>query len=163
MKPTHLQPQFAISTIKNIIKLQEVSIKSQDEMKKFAQRFASSFQNSNLKIIGLKGILGAGKTFFAKEFINYLQKNKQEILSPTFNIVLSYENEFKKIFHFDLYRIKNFEDLENIGFFENLKEGICIIEWPEIAEKYLKKLKNYTEIQIEITNQEQRKITIKNF
>ncbi len=158
-----LQPQFVISTIKNIIKLQEILIKSQDEMKEFAQKFASSFQNSNLKIIGLKGSLGAGKTFFAKEFINYLQKNKQEILSPTFNIVLSYENEFGKIFHFDLYRIKNFADLENIGFFENLKEGICIIEWPEIAEKYLKKLKNYTEIQIEITNQEQRKITIKNF
>jgi tRNA A37 threonylcarbamoyladenosine biosynthesis protein TsaE len=52
--------------------------------------------------------------------------------------MLSYDTN-PKIFHFDLYRLKNVSELENIGFFECLQNEVCIIEWPEIAMKFLPK------------------------
>lgn len=112
-------------------------------------------------VIGLRGTLGAGKSFFAKNFINYLSEKPLEVLSPTFNLVYSYDTKKAEIFHFDLYRLKSEEELENIGFFDALKNGIILIEWPEIAEKFLKK--NYTEIEIKtvLGKEEAREITIK--
>ncbi len=112
-------------------------------------------------VIGLKGTLGAGKSFFAKNFINFLSEKPREILSPTFNLLYSYNSKKGEIFHFDLYRLKNEEELENIGFFDALKNGISLIEWPEIAYKFLRK--NYREIEIKPipgTNEEAREVLI---
>lgn len=126
-------------------------------MTDFASEIAASSHVGS--VIGLKGTLGAGKSFFAKNFINSLQEKKSEILSPTFNLVYSYLTKKGEIFHFDLYRLKSAEELENIGFFDALKNGICLIEWPEIAAKFLKK--NYQEIEIKILDKsEKREILI---
>lgn len=125
-------------------------------MANFAREIASSSKIGD--VICLSGTLGAGKTFFAKNFINSLQKKPTEILSPTFNLVYSYDTKKGEIFHFDLYRLKNSEELENIGFFDAIKSGICLIEWPNIAEKFLPK--NTTKISIKILEDEKREITI---
>jgi tRNA threonylcarbamoyl adenosine modification protein YjeE len=117
-------------------------VKNLSQMQDLAVEIASQAQIGD--IIGLKGTLGAGKSFFAKHFINALQEKETEILSPTFNLVYSYDTKKGEIFHFDLYRLKSAEELENIGFFDALKNGICLIEWPEIAEKFLRK--DYFEI-----------------
>ncbi len=109
-------------------------------------------------VFGLKGTLGAGKSFFAASFINALLKEKQAILSPTFNLLYSYQTPNGTVHHFDLYRLKNAEELENIGFFDCLKNGICLVEWPEIAQNFLPK--NYIEIKIEIKNEGERIVTI---
>lgn len=109
-------------------------------------------------VFGLKGTLGAGKTFFASEFINSLNANRINVLSPTFNLVYSYHATKCEVFHFDLYRLKSEEELDNIGFFESLKSGICLIEWPEIAQKFLRK--NYTEIEILLLENEEREVRI---
>lgn len=109
-------------------------------------------------IFGLKGTLGAGKSFFASCFLNALMDKKIDVLSPTFNLLYSYQTNKGEVHHFDLYRLKNASDLENISFFECLRNGICLIEWPEIAEEFLKK--NYTEINIKIKNEEEREIEI---
>ncbi len=138
--------------------MQEVIIKNQQEMIEFAQNMAKYCKNN--AIYGLKGTLGAGKSFFAKNFINFLQDKNDEIISPTFNIVLPYNSRKGEIFHFDLYRIKNKSELENIEFFDNLKSGICLIEWPEIAENYLLNLKNYTQVTIKIMPEEERLIIV---
>ena len=97
-------------------------------------------------VIGLKGTLGAGKSFFAKNFVNVLSEKPVEVLSPTFNLVYSYATKKGEVFHFDLYRLKSAEELENIGFFDALKNGICLVEWPEIAANFLPE--NYLEIEI---------------
>ncbi len=117
-------------------------LENKKQMIEFAKEMASQVRIGN--IIALKGTLGAGKSFFAKHFINALQEKETEILSPTFNLVYSYDTKKGEIFHFDLYRLKSAEELENIGFFDALKNGICLIEWPEIAEKFLRK--DYFEI-----------------
>lgn len=140
--------------------MQKTHILNKSQTTEFADQLA---QNSKIgNVFGLKGTLGAGKSFFAKSFINSLQDQKTEILSPTFNILLSYETKIGTVHHFDLYRIKNAEELENIGFFECLRTGICLVEWPEIIEEFLKKnlKENYTQIEIKIKNEEEREIII---
>ena len=119
-------------------------LENKKQMIEFAKEMASKVRIGD--IIGLKGTLGAGKSFFAKHFINALQTKETEVLSPTFNLVYSYDTEKGEIFHFDLYRLKSPQELENIGFFDAIKNGICLIEWPEIAEKILKK--DYFEVEI---------------
>ena len=127
-------------------------------MADLAREIAASSNVGN--VIGLRGTLGAGKSFFARNFINSLQEKPTEILSPTFNLVYSYDSKKGEIFHFDLYRLKDENELENIGFFDALRNGICLIEWTEIAQRFLKK--QYTEIAIKIIseNEEAREILI---
>lgn len=99
----------------------------------------------------LKGDLGAGKTTFTQEFCAQL-KVKDEVSSPTYSIVNEYHYTEGKIFHFDLYRLKNFKEIFDIGIWEYIDSNqICIIEWPEILEKELYE-KHHT---IEIVHQNQ--------
>ena len=87
----------------------------------------------------LTGNLGVGKTTFIKYIINFLQRiNRQkisEVPSPTFNITNEYQIKKISIKHYDLYRIKNQKELNNLGIQENLKKQITLIEWPEIVKK----------------------------
>lgn len=126
--------------------MKKILIHTQDEMKKLAEKIAANCRKGD--IIGLKGSLGVGKTFFASAFINYLLDKKTTIASPTFNLVYSYDSQKGQIFHFDLYRLKSADELYEIGFEEALSSGIVLIEWPEIAAEFLRK--NYTEIEIVI-------------
>ncbi len=141
--------------------MKEILINSKIEMADFAKEIATTAKVGD--VVALKGTLGAGKSFFAKNFVNSLQEKPTEVLSPTFNLVYSYYTAKGEIFHFDLYRLKSPEELENIGFFDALKSGICLIEWPEIAVKFLPK--NYLEIEIKAVageGEEMRKIFINN-
>lgn len=140
--------------------MQKTHVLNKSRTKEFADLLAQNANSGN--VFGLKGTLGAGKSFVAKYFINALQDEKTEILSPTFNILLSYQTKKGLVHHFDLYRIKNVEELENIGFFECLKNGICLVEWPEIIENFLKEKlqENYIQIEIKIKNEEEREIII---
>ena len=131
-------------------------IVNQTQMQELAATIASQAKTGDL--FGLKGTLGAGKSFFASSFINALMDTKIMVLSPTFNLLYSYQTPKILVHHFDLYRLKTSEELENIGFFDCLRNGICLIEWPEIAQEFL--LKNYTEINIEIKNEGERIVTI---
>ena len=95
--------------------------------------------------IFLYGEIGVGKTTFSRMFINnYELENKikkSEVLSPTFNIVFEYDIKDFTIKHYDLYRLKNVKDIQNIGLFENTEQCITLIEWPElIKEKPLNRI-----------------------
>lgn len=135
----------------------KILIQNQQEMADFAIKMAKSIKNN--QIITLEGNLGAGKTFFAKNFISFLTDiNQSEITSPTFNIYNHYQINRQNIYHFDLYRIKNEDELDNIGFYDLLKDGICLIEWPKIAKKYLPSL--FTRIDFNIISEFQREISL---
>mgnify|MGYP000092986323 CR=1 FL=1 len=103
----------------------------------------------------LFGELGAGKTEFSRAFIQALCGNVK-VTSPTYNILLTYEGENCTVNHFDLYRIKDASELEDIGFHEAVASGISLIEWPQIAAGQLPK--NAKKIVIEITGEGTRKI-----
>ncbi len=87
-------------------------------------------------IFALKGDLGTGKTIFAKGFAQGLKIN-EEITSPTFNLMEVYRGRLE-FYHFDLYRIENENELDNL-FFEEYWEGkgVSVIEWAERAGKRL--------------------------
>ena len=133
-------------------------INSKDEMAKFAIDLAKKIEAP--KILALSGTLGVGKSFFAKNFINFLQKNPTPVLSPTFNLVYNYQTIKGEIYHFDLYRLKSEEELENIGFFDAINNNITLIEWPEIAKKYLSKNILSLNIEADKNNEESRIISI---
>ena len=108
------------------------------------ESIAKVFSN-NIKVgdaILLRGELGVGKTTFARYLINFLQiKNKQsvtEISSPTFNLVHEYQLGSLIIKHYDLYRINDEKELNNIGIYEDNLDELRLIEWPEkIKKKYI--------------------------
>jgi len=105
--------------------------------------------------ICLIGDLGAGKTEFARAFIR-AKAGEVTVTSPTFNIVQVYDN----IQHFDLYRLKSADELQEIGLEDALQTSICLIEWPQIAESLLPK--DRTIIKLEILDSDTRRITIEN-
>lgn len=82
-------------------------------------------------VICLRGALGAGKTTFARGFIQHISRTSEEIVSPTFTLVQTYESERGSIWHFDLYRIDDPNDVVELGLEDALAEGITLIEWPE--------------------------------
>ena len=90
-------------------------------------------------VVFLHGEIGVGKTTFARLLINNYEKEKKlkesEVLSPTFNIVFEYDIKEFTIKHFDLYRLKNERDIQNIGLYENSEHSIILIEWPELIKK----------------------------
>ena len=86
-------------------------------------------------VVFFHGEIGVGKTTFIKHLINCLQinnhLNQTEVTSPTFNLVNEYDVGIFLIQHYDLYRLKNSDEIKNIGLLENQKEIVTLIEWPE--------------------------------
>ena len=116
--------------------------KSLSDTEEFAKDIAKNANEND--IFCLIGDLGVGKTVIAKA-IGKLFNVKESITSPTFTILKSYDTNnktIKKIHHFDLYRIKNIGELQNIGFEDYLydKNSIVLIEWPEVAYELLPKM-----------------------
>jgi tRNA threonylcarbamoyladenosine biosynthesis protein TsaE len=81
-------------------------------------------------VIGLKGALGAGKTTFARGFINAVF-GPTEVPSPTFTLVQSYEGDQGAVWHLDLYRLTAPEEAEELGLDEARRTAVLLIEWPE--------------------------------
>lgn len=108
-------------------------------------------------ILLLKGNLGAGKTTFT-QFLLKNMGSKDEVNSPTYSIVNEYNTEKGKVYHFDLYRLKNIEEVYDIGIEEYLDNSfLCIIEWPEVYEEELYGL-NYHAMSI-VNTGEKREIS----
>ena len=121
---------------------------------KIAQRLASLLSNGD--VVVLTGELGAGKTKFTEGFLSFYGM-EDEISSPTFNIVSEYSSNDINIYHFDVYRLEDSDELYAIGGEEYFDKGICLIEWGEIIKDVLPK--EYMEIKIEKdTNNENRRI-----
>jgi tRNA threonylcarbamoyladenosine biosynthesis protein TsaE len=105
---------------------------------------------SDKSIVLFKGDLGAGKTTLIKMICS--NKGVQgEMSSPTFSIVNEYSGADDALYHFDLYRIENHEELLDIGFEDYLDSGrICLIEWPSVAENILQ---HYDTLMVDIQHE----------
>ena len=84
------------------------------------------------KLVFLEGELGSGKTTLIKQFCKELGF-KNQVTSPTFPLLNIYKNNEKKIYHADLYRLKNIDEINELGFFEVMESSNWFfVEWPEL-------------------------------
>jgi len=110
-------------------------------------------------VVTLVGTLGAGKTTFARGVLRGLGY-KDEVPSPTFAIVQSYEPPECRlpVGHVDLYRLESSKESAELGLEDMLFDGALIVEWPDFLPRKIKQ--NALEIEIEISSDNNRKLTV---
>jgi len=140
-----------------------MQLKSLEDTQNFSKNISKIISAGD--IIFLYGDIGVGKTTFVRFLINHLEsKNgikKSDVLSPTFNIVYDYDVGNLKILHYDLYRLKNYKDISQLGMFETSNDSIKIVEWPELIES---KPKDRVDIQFQYSKLiDSRKVKIVGF
>jgi tRNA threonylcarbamoyladenosine biosynthesis protein TsaE len=134
---------------------------SQEDTINLGKKIASKIKGG--EVMCLYGTLGCGKTTFMKGFISYFLPNRR-VLSPTFIIVRHYlinKNGIKNVFHTDLYRIENTEQISDLGLseFMNQSDTIIAIEWADKMRTVT--FKNRIDIYFKIIDSTQRLIEIK--
>ena len=124
-----------------------------DETKALARALGACVQPGDVML--LSGDLGAGKTQFTQGLAMGLAAG-EPVISPTFNIVLTYPSGRMPLHHFDLYRLDDAEQLEDIGLREYLESGgVCVVEW---AEKFPTAFDEYIAIQIDKVAEDEREV-----
>ena len=112
----------------------KINISSEKITAEVAKEFTNIFVNGD--IVFLIGEMGVGKTTFVRYLINEFQKKKNleltEVTSPTFNILNEYQIEDINIKHYDLYRLKEFNEINNLGILEDTENSLILIEWPTL-------------------------------
>ncbi|MBQ8163749.1 MAG: tRNA (adenosine(37)-N6)-threonylcarbamoyltransferase complex ATPase subunit type 1 TsaE [Clostridia bacterium] len=108
--------------------IKEFTSNSVEETEEIARAFAKNLKKGDF--IAMYGDLGVGKTAFVRALASVLAK-AATVKSPTYTIVNEYRGDGIKIYHFDVYRITDDDDLYSVGFYDYLKKGICICEWSE--------------------------------
>jgi len=113
-----------------------MQLKSLEDTRNLSNKISKIIEAND--IIFIYGEIGVGKTTFVRFFVNNLESENgltnSEVLSPTFNIVYDYNIKKIKILHYDLYRLKNYKDILQLGMFETSSESIKIVEWPELIK-----------------------------
>jgi len=133
----------------------EIPTNSEQETLNWALSLAKTLKSGD--VLALEGGLGAGKTVICKGICKGLGFNGM-VNSPSYSIVHEYPNE-PPIYHLDLYRLKNTDDLYDIGIeLFTFSKGITLIEWPQKAGNFPLNITH--SIKIRITGENERVITL---
>ncbi len=79
----------------------------------------------------LNGPIGAGKTHFARHLIQSLLVHPEDVPSPTFTLVQTYDTVAGELWHADLYRLTSLQEIEELGLTDAFDTAICLVEWPD--------------------------------
>ncbi|HVJ52406.1 MAG TPA: tRNA (adenosine(37)-N6)-threonylcarbamoyltransferase complex ATPase subunit type 1 TsaE [Aliidongia sp.] len=120
-----------------------------------AERLAGGVRPRDL--IALSGPLGAGKSFLARALIGRLT-GETEVPSPTFTLVQTYDTAAGTIWHLDLYRLRDPEEIWELGFEDALIDGIVLMEWPERLDGLLPKRR--LDLTLTLTGPESRRAVL---
>ena len=131
-----------LNPMPTVTKSDRINLSSEKKTKELASKFLKKIKPGCS--IFLYGEIGVGKTTFIRYLINEFQKiNKLEITevtSPTFNLLSEYQINELKINHYDLFRLKSAEEIRNLDLFEDSKNAITFIEWPQLIKEKPKNL-----------------------
>ncbi len=126
------------------------------ETAEYAASFAGELKSG--AFVALRGGLGAGKTAFTRGIAQGLGV-KEPVVSPTFTLLRVYESGRLPLYHFDVYRIGDAEELAEIGFSEYADaQGVCVCEWADLIEEELPEER--IDIVIERVDDDTRKIVV---
>ena len=124
-----------------------------EETQKIAQEYAANLKRGD--IIFLHGTLGMGKTAFARALIRALINDETlEVPSPTFTLLQTYDAPQAPIYHFDLYRLEDPDEIFELGWEDALHEGITLVEWPERLGPYAPPKTNAQRLDITLSSVE---------
>lgn len=113
----------------------EITIKSEEDAAKLGRKIGKKAEPGS--VLALIGDLGTGKTTLTK-YIAEGMGVSEVITSPTFNIVKEYRSGRIPLYHFDVYRIEDPEEMYEIGYEEYFYgDGLCVVEWADIIEELL--------------------------
>ncbi len=114
----------------------------------------------NDQIITLSGTLGAGKTVLARGYIRRAVGDETvSVTSPTFTLLQTYSMpDGQEVWHYDLYRIEDVHELDEIGLEDALRAGRVLIEWPDIAQRWLPSRR--ISLHIEIKDDQSRQVSL---
>ena len=136
------ESKVLLNLMPTAIKSDIIDLSSEKETEELAGTFLKKIKPGSF--IFLYGEIGVGKTTFIRYLINQFQKlNKLEITevtSPTFNLLNEYQINDFKINHYDLFRLKSTEEIKNLDLFEDNKNTITLVEWPQIIKEKPKNL-----------------------
>ena len=129
-------------------------------LKKFCKEISINLKKGD--IICLSGDLGSGKTTFSRYLIKSIYQNQNKeppnnIKSPSFPILLTYELNDFEIYHYDLYRVSNISDLIHLNILEELNNSITLVEWPSTILDLLQNY-NYFSINFDILDENMRSL-----
>ncbi len=130
-------------------------IASETDTSALAARLARTAKAGDVFL--LEGRLGAGKSVFARGFIRALCGEDTDVPSPTFTLVQTYDAPLASIWHFDLYRLEEAEEIYEIGW-EDALSNIVLLEWPQRLGRLVPP--NAKRITIETLGGESRRITV---
>jgi len=106
-----------------------LSLESPEATARLAARLGALLRPGDCLL--LDGPIGAGKTHFARALIQPLLDEPEDIPSPTFTLVQTYDTRAGALWHADLYRLSTPEEVEELGLVEAMEQEICVIEWPD--------------------------------
>ena len=136
------ESKVLLNLMPTAIKSDKIDLSSEKETEELASTFLKKIKPGCF--IFLYGEIGVGKTTFIRYLINQFQKlNKLEITevtSPTFNLLNEYQINDFKINHYDLFRLKSTDEMKNLDLFEDNKNIITLVEWPQIIKEKPKNL-----------------------
>ncbi len=112
----------------------ELALPDLGATKALAARIAPLLQAGD--VVALWGDLGAGKTEMARSILRSMGVT-EDVPSPTFTLVQTYETPALTVAHYDLYRLKSPRELFELGYHEALEDGAALVEWPDRAPEYL--------------------------
>ena len=136
------ESKVLLNLMPTAIKSDKIDLSSEKETEELASTFLKKIKPGCF--IFLYGEIGVGKTTFIRYLINQFQKlNKLEITevtSPTFNLLNEYQINDFKINHYDLFRLKSTEEIKSLDLFEDNKNIITLVEWPQMIKEPPKNL-----------------------
>lgn len=134
--------------------MRTITIKNEQETKQFGIELGKSLEQGD--VVALIGDLGTGKTALTK-YIAQGMGVQDMITSPTFTIVQEYHSGRLPLYHFDVYRIGDSEEMFELGYEEYFYgQGVCVIEWADLIEELLPE--NVKTIEIQYGQQEGERI-----